>query len=187
MNPNPKREIIQEIDDGIIYLRKIVKQDAYFLLNSLKDKQLTKYMVLRPLKSLKDIKNLIKKHLDYWEHHLQFNYIIEIEKEHIKESIGLVNLWNINWTHKRAEIGIWIIPSYWRKRYGRKALDLIKIVGFNHLKFNRLEAHVIIKNKRSVNFFMNCGFKKECVLQKYLNLRGLYYDTILLRILKSEL
>jgi RimJ/RimL family protein N-acetyltransferase len=102
-------------------------------------------------------------------------------------SIGLVNLWNINWTHSRAEIGIWIIPSCWREGYGKQAIDLIKIVGFNHLKLNRLEAHVITKNEHSINLFLTCGFKKECTLEKYLNVRRRFYDAILLVALNSLL
>jgi len=187
MKSNPKREIVQEIDDGIIFLRKVAKKDADFLYNSLKNKQLTKYMVLKPLNSLEDGKTLLKKHLEYWNKHLQFNYIIERKKKHIKEPIGLINLWNINWTHSRAEVGIWIIPSYWKKGYGKKAIDLIKIIAYHHLKLNRLEAHVITKNERSINLFLTCGFKKECRLEKYLNIRGKFYDAILLAFLNSEL
>ncbi|TXT54050.1 MAG: putative Spermidine N(1)-acetyltransferase [Promethearchaeota archaeon] len=209
------QEIVEEIDDGDIYLRKLTKNDAQFLYNGAKDKRITKYMVLAPFPSLGDAKKFVKRVLELWENRQQFSYIIEIENPEYKNSkskgknknknknskknkdkstrskknkrksaknrlrIGLINLWNISWTHRRAEIGIWIVPSHWRYGYGKKAVELIKMVGFQHLEFKRIEAHVVTQNTPSINLFLNCGFLKECVLRKYLQLRGKFYDTIL--------
>jgi ribosomal-protein-alanine N-acetyltransferase len=189
MKKNTKNnlDIVEEINEEDVFLRKIRVTDTHFLYESLKNKTLTKYMVLRAANSLKDSKALIKKQLEYWKNRRQFNYIIESQKGKKNNPIGLVNIWNINWRHKRAELGIWIVPVHWHQGYGKKTIELIKLIAFHHLEFNRLEAHVLPQNKRSLNLFLACGFKKECLLPQYLKLRGLFYDVILLAILKSEL
>jgi len=178
-------EIIEEINDGVITLRKISKQDVGFLYSGLNEKGMTDYLSLEPLKTREDSKRLVRSYLKYWDNYVQFNYIIVLqESEDVK--IGSIIIWNVNWRHRRAEIGIWIIPSYWSKGLGKKALNLIKNIAFNHLKLNRLEAHVAIANLTSISLFKNGEFQVEGTLKKYLKLNGIYHDTLILACLKEE-
>ena len=100
--------------------------------------------------------------------------------------IGSISLWNLNWRHNRANIGIWITPSYWNRKLGKKALALIKIIAFNHLKLNRLEAHIAIGNENSIQLFKRCGFKEEGVLKQYLNFKKTFHDAFVLACLKDD-
>jgi len=103
-----------------------------------------------------------------------------------KEKIGSISLWNINWQHLRAQIGIWIIPSYWGKGFGEKSINLIKNIAFNHLKINRLEAYIAKENIKSLVLFEKCGFKEEGKLKQYLNLQGKYHDAVIVACLRNE-
>ncbi len=176
-------KIVEEINVGNLFLRKISKQDVEFIFKCLNNKELTSYLSLGPLKSVEHAKRLIKGYLKYWDNKIQFNYIIEIREDNI-ENIGSVSLWNINWKHKRAQIGIWLIPSFWNKGLGEKTLIMIKNVGFYHLKINRLEAYIAIDNIRSISLFKKCGFKEEGMLKQYLNFYGNFYDALILGCLK---
>lgn len=178
-------ELIEEINDGDLFLRKISKHDSEFLFNSLNKKNLTTYLSLGPLATLEYSKRLIKSYLKYWDNYAQFNYIIEV-KEVDKEKIGSISLWNVNWRHMRAEIGIWIVPTFWNKGYGEKSINLIKIIGFNHLKLNRLEAHIALENLRSITLFKKCDFLPEGTLKQYLKFQGKYHDAIILACTKSK-
>ena len=100
--------------------------------NSLNKKVLTAYLSLGPLKTLEHSRRLIKNYLKYWDKYLQFNYIIELVEEKRKK-IGSISLWNVNWRHLRAEIGVWLIPSYWNKGYGKRALKRSVTTSFNSL------------------------------------------------------
>ncbi|MFW9784559.1 MAG: hypothetical protein ACFFFB_19925, partial [Candidatus Heimdallarchaeota archaeon] len=60
-------EIIEEINDGSLYLRKITKLDANFVYHSLNEKSLITYLSLGPLMKLEDSKRLIRRYLKYWE------------------------------------------------------------------------------------------------------------------------
>jgi len=178
-------EIIEEINDGEIILKKISKQDTDFLYWGLNEKGMTDYLSLEPLKTKEVSKRLIKSYLKYWESFAQFNYIIALQgTDNVK--IGSVILWNVNWRHMRSEIGIWIIPSYWSKGLGKKALNLIKKIAFNHLKLNRLEAHIATENITSISLFKKSEFQVEGTLKKYLNFHGVYHDALLLACLKNE-
>lgn len=176
-------EIINEITDENLVLRKISKHDAEFLYRGLNEKGITDYLSLGPFKTIEQSKMLIKSYLKYWENYAQYNYIIVLQEiEEVK--IGLISLWNVNWRHHRAEVGIWIIPPYWSKGFGSKSIQLIKNIAFNHLKLNRLEAHVAIKNTNSISLFTKSGFNEEGTLKQYLNIQGNYHDALILACIK---
>jgi len=177
-------EFVEEINDRDLFLRKISKNDIDFLFKSLNNTNLISYLSLGPLKTLEHSKRLIKGYLKYWDKRLQFNYIIEFLKNN-KVKIGSISLWNINWQHRRAQVGIWVIPDFWRRGLAERSLSLIKILSFNHLKLNRLEAFIAIENKRSISLFQKCGFSKEGVLKEYLNFHGTYHDAIIMACLKK--
>lgn len=179
-------EIINESNEGNLFLRKISKTDSRFVFNSLNQEGMVNYLSLGPLKTLEYSKRLIRSYLKLWDDFIQFNYIIEIRNAN-QIRIGSISLWNVNWRHRRAEIGIWIIPSYWNKGFGKISIELIKNIGFNHLKLNRLEAHMAVENKRSISLFKQCGFEVEGTLKKYLNFEGHYYDALILSCLRANL
>ena len=178
-------EIIDEINDGSLYLRKVKKNDAKFYYTSLNEKNLISYLSLGPLTTIEESKRLIRKYLRFWDNYAQYNYVIEIRESKVK-CIGTVNLWNLNWRHSRGEIGIWIIPSCWNNGFGKRALNLIKYIGFYHLKLNRLEAHIALENERSRFLFKKCEFKEEGILKQYLNFHGVFHDASVLACLKNR-
>ena len=116
--------IVEEVNDGNLFLRKISKDDAEFVFRSLNDNNLIAYLSLGPLKSIEHSKRLIKSYLKYWDNSIQFNYIIELYEED-KVKIGSISLWNVNWKHHRAQIGIWLVPFFWSKGFGEKSINLI--------------------------------------------------------------
>ncbi|TXT59914.1 MAG: Spermidine N(1)-acetyltransferase [Promethearchaeota archaeon] len=178
-------EIIEQINLERVYLEKVSKEDVEFLYQSLKDEKITQFLSLSPLASLKHSEKMIKRYLHYWDNLAQFNYIIKIENHQNLTQIGSVSLWNISWINKRAEIGIWLLPEYWGKGFGKKAIHLIKIIAFVHLKLNRLQAHVRVNNQRSIRLFEKCRFKKEGRLSQYLNDNGVFIDSFLFAYLRD--
>ena len=178
-------DIVNEIDDKIVFLRKISKNDCKFLFNSLKEEKIIKYISIGPLKSLNHSKQLIKNYLNYWKKNKQFSYIIELNRNKKKTSIGMTNLWNINWLNKRAEIGIWLVSKHWGQGNAKRTINLLKIIAFKFLRLNRLEVHIAKKNSYSINLFKNCGFKQEGILKDYLYLRGIFHDAIILALINN--
>jgi ribosomal-protein-alanine N-acetyltransferase len=179
-------EVVEQIHKNLTHLRKISPDDVEFLYNNLKDKSITQFLSLAPIKSLKRSEKMIQRYIHYWENYAQFNYVIEVEKGDKKVRVGSISLWNISWINKRAEIGLWITPEYWGVEIGRKAIQLIKIVAFIHLKLNRLQAHVRVNNQRSINLFEKCQFIREGRLSEYLNDSGKFIDSYVYSYLKKN-
>jgi RimJ/RimL family protein N-acetyltransferase len=180
-----RAKFVEEINDGILFLRKISKDDIDFVFKSLNKKNLTTYLSLGPLKTLEHSKRLIKGYIKYWDNYLQFNYIIEIHEDDIVK-IGSISLWNVNWQHLRAQVGIWLIPSFWSKGFAEKSINLIKNIAFHHLKLNRIEAYIAIENEKSINLFEKCGFQKEGMLNQYLNFQGIFYNAVIMALLRDD-
>ena len=178
-------EIVEEIKDGNLFLRKVSKDDIIFFFHSLKDKDMINYLSLGPLRSLEHSKRLIKSYLKTWDKFLQFNYIIELRDNRSVKKIGSVSLWAINWHHLRSEVGIWIIPEYWERGFGSKTIVLIKNIAFNHLNLNRIEAYIAIQNERSINMFKRCEFIEEGTLKDYLKINGKFQDALIIACLKG--
>ncbi|MFX0076099.1 MAG: GNAT family N-acetyltransferase, partial [Candidatus Hermodarchaeota archaeon] len=180
-------ELIEEIRDENLYLRKITKNDVSFFYQSLKEKEMTNYLSLGPLRSFEHSKRLIKNYLRSWDKFLQFNYVIELREYSSTNRIGSVSLWALNWYHQRSGIGIWILPKYWKKGYGTKSIELIKNIAFNHLNLNRIEAHIAIQNDRSIKMFKKCSFLEEGRLRDYLKINGNFQDAMILSCLNPKL
>ena len=178
-------ELIEEINDGNLFLRKVTKNDVSFFYQSLKEKEMTNYLSLGPLISLDHSKRLIKNYLRSWDKFLQFNYVIELRDNRTVKRIGSVSLWAINWYHQRSGTGIWILPKYWEQGLGTKSIVLIKNIAFNHLKLNRIEAHIAIQNERSIKMFKKCCFMEEGKLKKYLRIDGKFQDAVILACFKN--
>jgi RimJ/RimL family protein N-acetyltransferase len=171
-------EVIEEVNDGNLYLRKISKEDTTFFYKSLKNRDMTNYLSLGPLLSYEHSRRLIKNYLKSWTNYIQFNYVIELKENKKKSRIGSVSLWNINWLHQRSGVGIWILPIFWERGFGTKTISLIKIIGFNHLKLNRIEAQIALKNERSIKMFKKSGFIEEGTLKEYLSINGEFQDAL---------
>ena len=178
-------ELIEEINDGVLFLRKVSKEDVHFFYQSLQAKEMTNYLSLGPLRSLDHSKRLIKNYLKSWDNYLQFNYVIELRENRTSIKIGSVSLWAINWYHQRSGVGIWLLPQYWEHGLGSKTILLIKNIAFNHLNVNRLEAHIAMQNERSINMFKKCDFVEEGVLKKYLRIDGKFQDAVLVACFKN--
>ena len=155
----------------------------------MKDETVSKYLSLGPLVSREHSQKLINNYLTYWDKQIQFNYIIEIRdnnKSNEIKKVGSINLWNISWLHKRAEIGIWLNSKYWNQGIAKRALSLIINIGFYHLNLHRLEAHIAVENIPSINLFKKCGFIQEGILKDYLFLRGVYNDAVILSLINKS-
>jgi len=56
-------EVIDEINEGNLFLRKVSKDDITFFYNSLNNKEMTNFLSLGPLRSLEHSRRLIKNYL----------------------------------------------------------------------------------------------------------------------------
>lgn len=113
------------------------------------------------------------------------NFVIADKKT--ESYIGQIDLRNINWKNRVAEIGIVIgDEEKLGKGYGSEAIKLLQEFSFERLNLNRLQLTVHDYNKRAFNCYKKCGFKQEGRLRQSFYKDGKYTDMIYMGILKSE-
>lgn len=101
--------------------------------------------------------------------------------------LGQIDLFNIDWKNRCAEIGI-VIGSQENinKGYGREAIHLILEFAFHRMNLHRIELEVHDYNERGYRCYKNCGFKEEGRQREKLFHKGKYCDKIQMGILKEE-
>ena len=114
-------------------------------------------------------------------------YCFVIAEKGTEAYIGQIDLMNIDWKNRAAEIGIVIGRVKKRgKGIGTEAIQLLQEFVFNRLNLNRLEIKVHSNNLRAHRCYLNSGFKEEGRLRQGFYIHGKYFDNIVLSMLKSE-
>jgi diamine N-acetyltransferase len=90
----------------------------------------------------------------------QLRLIIEAVKEKASQAIGTVDLFDIDFYHKRAGVGILIADEKNRKKgYAEKTLKLLHEYSNKHLGMNQLYCHIDNDNMASIKLFEKLGYK----------------------------
>ena len=96
-----------------------------------------------------------------------------------KKLIGKVKISNIVYgVFKNGIVGYSIDKEYEGQGYMKEALLIILEYAKNHLDLHRLEASVLVDNKRSKNLLLSCGFEEVGINKKYLYINGKWRDHI---------
>jgi RimJ/RimL family protein N-acetyltransferase len=111
-----------------------------------------------------------------------------IEDLKTNELIGLVNLVNISWISRNAEIGLIAVfnPDFWGKGYGSDALIVLLDLAFSALDMHNVYLYVVSFNDRATNVYKKIGFSTQGKLREMAYRDGKRYDVVLMDILRSE-
>jgi len=74
---------------------------------------------------------------------------------------GAGGLNNLSKEHHKAEIGFWLLPSFWGKGLMQEAMPIICDYGFKQLNLNRIEGFVESKNSNCKNAMAKLDFQYE--------------------------
>jgi len=89
-----------------------------------------------------------------------------IETSEGNHHIGNIWLWNIDWLHRKAEVGIVIgNTDYTGKGAGTEAISMVTAYAFERLNLHKIYAHVLAINPRARRAFEKAGFVLEGTLQ----------------------
>lgn len=78
---------------------------------------------------------------------------------------GAIGLNNLSLTHRKAEIGFWLLPAYWGMGIIQDAVGLVCEYGFEHVKLHRIEALIETENKNCKNLMNKLNFNHEGTMQ----------------------
>ena len=101
--------------------------------------------------------------------------------------IGNVTIKPPDWRSRWAEIGITIGEKAYRSQgYGVEALNVALRYAFYELNLNRIELETPAYNEQALRAYKKTGFTQEVVKRQALYRDGVYYDLIIMSILKDE-
>lgn len=85
-----------------------------------------------------------------------------------RDAIGFVDLQNYDLCHRRAEVGIVILPEWQRQGLGEEVLGILAKYASKHLFIHQLYALVSVTNTAAQALFAKAGYKKTATLQHWL-------------------
>jgi len=99
---------------------------------------------------------------------------------------GSCSLKTIRWFNRKAELSLFLDPSFHHKGLGTKAILALMKHAFFSMNFYRLEAEVIEYNQPALSLISKIGFVEEGRLRQAKYFEGNYYDIFRFGILKNE-
>jgi len=100
------------------------------------------------------------------------------------DPIGLIDLYDANFKHLRAGVGILIGEVDQRSNgYASESLELLKEYAQKILCFNSLHCSIHSDNPSSIRFFEKCGFEKVGIRKEWYLDKGNRIDEILFQII----
>lgn len=98
----------------------------------------------------------------------QLRLIIELNSKVYSEPIGTIDLFDIDFYHKRAGIGILIAREEHRnKGYASEALKLIEDYSLNHLQLVQIHCKINVDNLPSLKLFKGLGYELSGKLKQW--------------------
>lgn len=168
-----------------VILRSIEEEDLKFLRDIHNDPEIEKYIGgwSFPL-SMKDQKLWFER---FSKNNSTIRLIIEEKCSH--ESIGMTGLWDIDWKNRNAYTGIILLSNkkFRHKGYGTDTVMSLMRYAFEELNLKHLDSDIIEYNKPSIGLYLKkCGWKKEGIRRQHAFRNNMYFDRILVGILKEE-
>ena len=98
-----------------------------------------------------------------------------------KEVVGIIDLFDYNAFHNRAEVGIVIAESCQSKGLGELALNLLTDFSFNYLGIHQLFAFIDEENEASRRLFSRCQFEECGYLKDWMRIGITYRPVVMMQ------
>ncbi|ASF43729.1 GNAT family N-acetyltransferase [Capnocytophaga genosp. AHN8471] len=106
----------------------------------------------------------------------QYRYVISFEEG---TPMGCVDLYDFSPKHRRAAVGIALLPVYRGKGYAKEALQQLIAHTQQYLDLHQLIAYIPADNEVSIRLFERVGFSYSGVQKDWLYSQGVYKDMLL--------
>lgn len=81
------------------------------------------------------------------------------------EKMGVIAVYYFKPQHRKAEVGFWLLPPYWRQGYAKEALLAALHYWQTQKGLHRMEAFVEEENSASSRVLEKAGFRLEGILR----------------------
>lgn len=155
-----------------IRLRALERDDLKFVHDINNNRRVMSYWFEEPYESFVELEDLYIKHI---HDQSERRFIAETDTG---ERIGLVELVEITYIHRRAEFQIVIAPAYQGRGYGSIVTRQATDYAFRVLNLHKLYLVVATDNARAIDIYKRCGFQEEGHLRQEFFTDGVYKDAL---------
>lgn len=167
-----------------LLLREIYPEDVTALLKHFGNPEVVKFIGMQPIKTIDQANEWLKWMGGWYAAGDSLRWSIVLKPEPV--FVGFAGLNNWNREAHYAQLNCDVASPHWGHGYGPEAMRTIIEFGWDSLKLNRIEAHVVSGNTRSTRVMERLGFRQEGVLRQRLRKGGKYYDVSLFSLLRDE-
>jgi len=177
-------ERLPTLDASRLSLRWITAADtdAFYAIYS--NPEVMRYWSTPPLADSKAAANLIQKIHDDWKRRAILKWGIALRTD--DQLIGSITLFNLDFNHRRSEIGYALGRPYWGNGYMHEALMAVLKYAFEVLDLHRIEADVDPRNAASIKTLERLGFQREGYLRERWQVNGEIQDAFFYGLLRRE-
>jgi [ribosomal protein S5]-alanine N-acetyltransferase len=177
-------ERLPTIDAGRVSLRWIsaADRDAFYRIYS--DPEVMRYWSTPPLADRESAARLIDEIHESWKRRAILKWGMARRTDDLV--IGSITLFNIDFNHRRAEIGYALGREYWGQGYMNEALMALLRYAFEDLNLHRIEADVDPRNAASIRTLERLGFQREGYLRERWQVNGEIQDAFFYGLLRQE-
>lgn len=165
-------------------LRWLTQQDAPEILSVFGDSRVIEYWSSPALEDLEAASGLIDNVHQLFASKRLFQWGICLRET--DQVCGTCTLYQLDTTHRRAELGIALGSTSWGQGFGSEALGGLIEFAFDALGLHRLEADIDPMNERSLRLFERQGFRREGYLRERWHQHGKPQDSVFLGLLRRD-
>lgn len=104
-----------------------------------------------------------------------------IERVDNNKPIGLIGLYDINWIHRTAEIGLFIGDgSEQGNGYAKIAYEIIESFAKKDLNLRKIKLFVVYNNNKALSLWKSVGFSEIGKLSRERYIDGEYLDLVIM-------
>ncbi|MCC8194093.1 MAG: spermidine N1-acetyltransferase [Deltaproteobacteria bacterium] len=162
-----------------IRLRPLEREDLRFVHGLDNDAAVMRYWFEEPYEAFVELEELYNKHIHDQN---ERRFIID----HGGTNIGMVELIEIDYIHRRAEFLIIVHPDFQNKGYATRATGLALAHAFNVLNMHKVYLLVDSENTRAIHVYEKLGFSREGLLRQEFFSNGRYRDVVRMSLFRSD-
>lgn len=160
-------------------VRSLEREDLEFVHKLNNNAKIMSYWFEEPYEAFVELQDLYDKHI-----HDQSERRFIVEKH--DEMVGIVELVEIDYIHRRAEFQIIIDPRHQGRGFAVPATRLAMDYAFSVLNLHKLYLIVDTKNEAAIHVYKKVGFSFEAELKEEFFVEGSYHDAIRMCMFQKE-
>jgi RimJ/RimL family protein N-acetyltransferase len=183
-DPNALGPVLPTLPTERMLVRALGKRDLDALLEIWGDASVMRFMAHPPLADRGEAADFLAGIERGWREKNLFQWGLAWRGS--DEVIGTITLADVEWTHRRAEIGFALARRYWRRGVMGEAVSAVLDYAFGTLGLHRIEADSDPRNEASMALLERLGFQREGFQrERYFDL-GEIQDAVLFGLLARE-